>query len=204
MTKRPDGMAPLGDYRTWTDNTGRYHWVALFTGVDGHTVKFRKMYGTDIEMPISRLSEKDRKWIRRELNKPPPQEIPDMTERPVAAKEMVVPDMTERPVAAKQKGNPELPRMTQRPDAARETKMVTLFTIYNKETSDYPGVMVIRRWEVSATVKEGRGQPIMTPKEIVGTGDTLEEMRRLVPDGCVNLGRFAQEDPNIVESWMKQ
>jgi hypothetical protein len=90
--------------------------------------------------------------------------------------------------------------MTKRPDAARETKMVNLFTIYNKKTSDYPGVMVMRRWEVSGDLSA----PKMEPKEVVGTGDTLEEMRKKLPEGCVNLGRFDPEDPNIVESWMQR
>lgn len=78
--------------------------------------------------------------------------------------------------------------------------MVNLFTIYNKNTSDYPGVMVMRRWEVSGTLRN----PTMTPKEVVGTGNSLAEMRAKLPAGCENLGRYQGEDPNIIESWMQR
>jgi hypothetical protein len=210
MTERPDvkyqGFVPKGEYRTWT--SGRYSVEAMFVLSENDRVTLRNMYGGEIVVPLDRLSDKDRRWIRRELNKPPPEEketTPDMTERPDAAKPKgIVPNMTERPDAA-DRIDPVLPRMTKRPDAARETKMVNLFTIYNKKTSDYPGVMVMRRWEVGGSIAEsGVAKAIMTPKEVVGTGNTLEEMRKLLPEGCTNLGRFDQEDPNIVESWMQR
>lgn len=77
--------------------------------------------------------------------------------------------------------------------------MINLYTIYNRNTLDFPGVMVMRRWEVGGTA----ANPIMTPKEIVAKGQSVQQLRAQLPPNCQNLGRFMGEDPNIVESWMQ-
>ena len=78
--------------------------------------------------------------------------------------------------------------------------MVNLYTIYDKFTTDHPGKMVMRRWEVSGNTEN----PVTTPCELVAKADTIEELRGKLPPNCRNLGRWQGEDPRIVESWMEQ
>jgi len=69
-----------------------------------------------------------------------------------------------------------------------EWKMNT-YSIY-EHPADYPDDFVVRRWENT------------DPKELVGTAKTLEAARKYVPHGMVNVGRYAQDDPCIVEVWI--
>lgn len=66
-----------------------------------------------------------------------------------------------------------------------------LYTIY-ENPADYAGLFVLRR--SFATL----------PEPLPGgawKGRTLEEARGLIPRGKVNIGRFPQDDPVIVEVW---
>jgi hypothetical protein len=66
---------------------------------------------------------------------------------------------------------------------------VNLYVIYDHPT-DYPDKWVVRRWELDV------------PKEVVGTADSLEEARALIPEGCTNLSRSTSDDPKIHEVWL--
>jgi hypothetical protein len=64
-----------------------------------------------------------------------------------------------------------------------------LYVIYYHPL-DYPTDFVIRRFE---------GE---TPTGEVRTAKTLDAVRAMVPDGCVNIGRMSGDEPQIVEVWV--
>lgn len=49
--------------REWKDTTGRFSIVATFAGLVGDQVKLMKEGGEEIKVPLSKLSDKDKKWI---------------------------------------------------------------------------------------------------------------------------------------------
>ena len=61
------------------------------------------------------------------------------------------------------------------------------------DPSDYPGKYVARKWIVAS----GR----IAATQVSYMSDSLEDARRHIPDGMFNLGRFANDDPKIVEVW---
>lgn len=61
--------------------------------------------------------------------------------------------------------------------------------------TDYPGDYVVREWFIPW---EGS----LEPRAIVGTADTLEEARALIPDGHFKMSRNTMDDPVIVETWI--
>lgn len=71
--------------------------------------------------------------------------------------------------------------------------VLSQWVIYNSPR-DYPGKFVVRRWEIRP------GIPI--PTSDVGTADTLEEIRRMIPSGLYRLPRFDEDEPQIVEVWI--
>ncbi len=66
------------------------------------------------------------------------------------------------------------------------------YTIYD-HPKDYPDNFVVRRWTVSTA------GVFWDAKCQLAT--TLEEARRLVPDGTLGIPRFEEDDPVIVETW---
>jgi hypothetical protein len=68
-----------------------------------------------------------------------------------------------------------------------------MFVIYERPR-DYPDKYVMRRWEIT----HGGSRPT----DYFVLADTLEEVRRAVPPWCVKLFRDAQDEPQIVESWI--
>lgn len=82
-----------------------------------------------------------------------------------------------------------------------------LLTIYEKP-SDFPDDYVVREWKIQGRVNESTGQLDdfqMTSGEVFGKKGSLEEARKLIPDGWVRIGKFpGLEDPVIVESWTPQ
>ncbi len=66
---------------------------------------------------------------------------------------------------------------------------MNLYTIY-RSPKDHPGKWPVRRFELEK------------PKELLGAPDSLEEARRLVPQGLFNLGRMEEDDPCIYEVWI--
>ncbi len=77
------------------------------------------------------------------------------------------------------------------------TDMLKMYTIY-KNPLDYPKDFVVRRHLVS-----GKGSiPDLTWYFIKDTlDDARSELARRVP-GLMSLGREAQDEPQIVESWV--
>jgi hypothetical protein len=59
---------------------------------------------------------------------------------------------------------------------------------------DQPGKYVARQWIIA-------GGKIM-PVHISYASNTLEDAREHIPEGMVNLGRFAHDEPQIVEVWI--
>ena len=68
-----------------------------------------------------------------------------------------------------------------------------IYTIcYN--TSDFPGLYTCRIHEING------GKVEVGP--LMGTGQTLEEVRKLLPIGVHNIQREPDDDPVIIESWI--
>ncbi len=61
-TEEPAKPAPAS--RTWTDSTGTYKIEAEFISATGGKVKLRKPDGSEIELPMDKLSQPDQEWIK--------------------------------------------------------------------------------------------------------------------------------------------
>jgi hypothetical protein len=73
----------------------------------------------------------------------------------------------------------------------------SVWTVFNNETTDFPGVYVCRRFE-----SYGKPQPHVIAREVVATGQTVEEVRNKLPEGLHCLPRSENDDPNIIETWI--
>lgn len=72
---------------------------------------------------------------------------------------------------------------------------IHLYVVYGPGTLDYPGRHVVRR----QVVKRGRVEVDRDPMAVVAT---LEAARAAVPPGLHRLGRQADDDAVILESWI--
>lgn len=54
---------PSSESRTWIDSTGDHETDARFGGIESGKVKLIKSDGTEIELPLEKLSRGDRHWI---------------------------------------------------------------------------------------------------------------------------------------------
>jgi len=63
-TAVPETLKPVSRFRRWTDSTGKYSVEAEYRGVLSGKVRLRKQDGTDVSLPLERLSEEDRQWIQ--------------------------------------------------------------------------------------------------------------------------------------------
>lgn len=68
-----------------------------------------------------------------------------------------------------------------------------VYTIYFNPT-DFPGLYVLRAWGVYS------GRPV--PDEHCETANSLDEIRKFLPEEVVWIGRYADDDPKIVECWI--
>jgi len=59
-----DKQATRKSRRTWTDATGKYAVEAEFGGFANGVLRLRKLDGTEIRIPVGRLSETDKEWLR--------------------------------------------------------------------------------------------------------------------------------------------
>lgn len=64
-----------------------------------------------------------------------------------------------------------------------------IWVIY-KNPLDYPNKFVARKWLTDI------------PTQTLHTADTLEEIRKQIPTGLVNINRQPSDDPTIVEVWI--
>jgi hypothetical protein len=74
------------------------------------------------------------------------------------------------------------------------SEMLEMYVIYYRP-KDHPTLYVLRKWIIG---EEGK----CSPDDEFALGETLDGIRSLVPEHCVNLGREANDDPVIVESWI--
>lgn len=74
---------------------------------------------------------------------------------------------------------------------------MSIYAIYFNP-SDQPGKFVVRRHDI---VEEG-GQVGSLPAPEAVCAETLGEARQHVPPGLVQLPRFNDDDPVIVETWL--
>lgn len=69
-----------------------------------------------------------------------------------------------------------------------------MFVIYDRPL-DAPRGFVVRSWVVAGA--------IVAPGKLVGADlATLDDARKLVPSGRINIGRTSDDDPKIVEVWV--
>jgi hypothetical protein len=67
------------------------------------------------------------------------------------------------------------------------------YVIYEKP-KDYPNKYVVRLWIIGpGTVQAG---------PLVSTCDTIEQARKTIPKGLVQIPAFENDDPVISEVWM--
>ena len=76
-------------------------------------------------------------------------------------------------------------------------RILELWTIFF-DPSDFPGKYVVRKFYV----ERGEPAPAVVPDDTVIVTDTLAEARANVPQGTVNLGRYAEDDSKILETWV--
>lgn len=67
--------------------------------------------------------------------------------------------------------------------------VLKFYSVYHNPT-DFPGLYVCRVFENDRPTTEH------------WTGQTLDEVRRGIPEGTINLGRMPGDDPVIVEAWV--
>jgi NAD-dependent SIR2 family protein deacetylase len=72
---------------------------------------------------------------------------------------------------------------------------MSIWTVYHNPT-DFPGKFVVRRH----VIFHGQTEPQATTEHFVA--DSLDEIRRMVPQGLVRLARFDEDDAKIVEVWL--
>ncbi len=73
------------------------------------------------------------------------------------------------------------------------TGALSQWVIY-KQPRDYPGQYVLRRWLADADGPRPTGE--------VALADSLEAIRAALPGGLTCIGRYADDDPCIVEVWL--
>jgi len=73
-------------------------------------------------------------------------------------------------------------------------ELLLTWVIYGPDTKDHPGDFVVR----PHAAVNGRSVPSMT----CGLAPTLRAARAMLPWGLANLGRYAGDDPVIVEVWI--
>lgn len=68
-----------------------------------------------------------------------------------------------------------------------------VFTVYD-HPRDYPNHFVVRGWEIDNL--EPR------PRQECTLASTLDEARKAIPKGFINIGRFEDDDSVILEVWI--
>jgi hypothetical protein len=72
-----------------------------------------------------------------------------------------------------------------------------IWTVYDHPT-DYPDRFVARMY-VAGPIDGNHGTAATT---VVLFGNTLDEVRAMLPPGVVRMDRYPGDDPKIVETWM--
>ena len=74
------------------------------------------------------------------------------------------------------------------------TNVLSIYVVFNRDTSDFPGLYVCRKQEIHP------GEVI--PTDTFFTGSSLEDIRSQLPPDLNVIPRSPQDDPNIIESWL--
>jgi hypothetical protein len=74
LSDRKDSTATAQKARTWRDASGKHKIVATFESMQGNDVVLRKADQTDVRVPLERLSDADRKFVRRTISTSPTQD----------------------------------------------------------------------------------------------------------------------------------
>jgi len=67
----PISFAQSAEVRTWTDITGQYETRAKFLGFSDGQVRLQKEDGTEITLPLARLSQKDQTFVKEQADDAP-------------------------------------------------------------------------------------------------------------------------------------
>lgn len=78
--------------------------------------------------------------------------------------------------------------------------MLEQFVIYD-HPSDFPSSFVCRRWVILGD-GTGLSVEVVPDPAPLAVAPTLVEARAAVPGYCYNLGRYAADDPAILEVWL--
>ncbi|MFG7180720.1 hypothetical protein ACGYQ5_14425 [Burkholderia pseudomallei] len=73
--------------------------------------------------------------------------------------------------------------------------VLAMWVVYERPT-DYPEGYIARRW----TLANGAGLQPSTNE--VFTGDSLDDVRRKLPQGLHRIHRDPRDEPQIVEVWL--
>lgn len=71
---------------------------------------------------------------------------------------------------------------------------MNIYVVYDNPT-DYPGKFVVRAHRVIS----GGSVPEAEPRAVT---DTLDEARKVIPDGLIRFVRDETDDAKIVETWL--
>lgn len=74
-------------------------------------------------------------------------------------------------------------------------KALNLYVIYF-DPMDHPGKFVLRVHQVRLE------EELFLASDHCEVQDTLEDIRKFLPQGLTNIGRYEQDDPVIVEVWI--
>jgi hypothetical protein len=73
-------------------------------------------------------------------------------------------------------------------------ELVLMQYVIYRHPDDHPRGWVVRAWGIV----RGQREPVQGEAAYV---DSLSQARAHVPEGSINLGRFASDDPVIYEVW---
>ena len=66
--------APLPEQRKWADSTGSFSVTAMFVHLADGKVTLRKDDGTELAVPLAKLSKSDQEYVRTEIAKAKPKD----------------------------------------------------------------------------------------------------------------------------------
>ena len=74
------------------------------------------------------------------------------------------------------------------------TDDIVLYAIY-RPSREFPRTYTVRRWEVRSARLIDNNLPLCI-------APTLEDARKVVPEGRMRFDREVEDDPAVVESWL--
>lgn len=96
-------------------------------------------------------------------------------------------------VMSNYKNNPNLGKCMNGHMVGLKQHNLSMWVIYD-HPKDHPDAFVVRRWYIE--------EEVTMPDKTCLLADSLQEARELIPAGRYRIGRQANDDPVIVESWI--